>query len=1013
MNKSRQNPVLLKTILGSIHGRILSGNPEEVEIRSICADSREATPGSLFVALEGDTVDGHNYVSNAVENGAVAVILSQRPDQSLLNDSRNVVIIEVVDSKEALGIVASTFYGCPADGMTIVGVTGTNGKTTVTYLMEHVLSGSGVAVGVVGTVNYRYTNREGTPVVYPAGFTTPDPIRLYGIFREMRDNGVTHVVMEVSSHALEQKRLGPLLFDLAVFTNLSQDHLDYHHTMEDYFTAKCMLFKKRMEPGSVVVVYESGKERLQKRAWTDRLISLCTDQKLSVVKCGSEEYADFRLLSEQIDTAGTSFVFQMDTGRYQVISPLVGQFNIENLLVSVAALTQLDLSPEPIRELLQNAHGAPGRMQRVTLPLASETLPVVLVDYAHTPDALKNVLETAKTLPHRNLFCVFGCGGDRDRSKRAKMGAVAAQLADVVIVTDDNPRTEDPVRIRDEIISNEGIGRHNLRDIDWLYNRAKDESGCVEIGDRVQAIRSAMQYSSSEDIVLIAGKGHEQYQITASGKSFFDDCLVAQESALDWNNDLLAEAAGGMVKGQGKNEVLNQISTDSRAIDERDIFVALRGDSFNGHDFIDAAVQRGASSVVISEDRLNLPDHSACIKVEDTLQALGDLARFRRQALKAINNPVVVGITGSSGKTTVKEMTAAIFSKFWPDQSDLPPARVLKTEGNFNNLIGLPLSLLPATLRHTGIILEMGMNRPGEIARLTEIADPDIACITNVHSAHLEGLGTIENVARAKAELFMGMRPDAIQIVNLDDDRIVAWSRQAAAAKQITFGITPSSLKHKPDVWATDMSADSAGRMSFVLHVGNQGKNVSLQAPGLHNCSNCCAAAAICWAAGIDLETIVEGLEAFISTSKRMESMRSPTGLNILNDTYNANPASMLSALETLQSIDAENRVAVLGDMLELGVDAGRLHHTIGFHVARLKLDYLAVFGPLAKSIAEGALTHGMDPERVVIFEDKKRVVDWLTELLHSERLHQDDWVLIKASRGMALDSVVTQLMEQ
>ncbi len=1014
MKNREDTGVLLEALMTGIDYTLCSGKAGSLLIHSVSADSRNVKPGSLFVAIEGATSDGHDFIDKALSAGAQAVLINS---EKWLNRSgeafENVAVIGVDDTKEVLGIVASRFFGNPAERMRMIGITGTNGKTTISYLMEHVLTECGLQVGVIGTVTYRYHDKNGALVSYPASFTTPDPVALFDVLKEMRDAGVTHVLMEVSSHALEQKRIGPLTFDLAIFTNLSQDHLDYHRTMADYFQAKMILFREKMGPGAKVVLYEPAPQNREKRVWIDKLAGLCDELSLVTIRCGLSDNAGFKLVSSHIDKSGTSFHCINPEGHIlQIRSPLIGSFNIENLLVSIAALTELGLEEGSICRLISQAAGAPGRMQRVSFPVKRNELPVVLVDYSHTPDALENALAALKALPHRNLFCVFGCGGDRDRGKRPLMGEIAARYSDVAIITDDNPRSEVPSRIRQDIIASEAIGRARILTPGWLVHRSIEERGCVEIADRAQAIGAAVHYAGAEDIVLIAGKGHEQYQLTEAGKSFFDDCLCAQESSLAWDAELVATAANGTIAIQGAGRRFKDISTDSRSIGQDDIFVALSGESFNGHDYLERAVQGGAACLVISEDRTVKDDDVACIRVEDTLSALGNLAGWRRQALKAINNPVVVGITGSCGKTTVKEMSASIFAVHWPERPDEPANRVLKTAGNFNNLIGLPLSLLPASVGQKAIILEMGMNQPGEIGRLTQIADPDIACITNVHGAHLEGLGTIENVARAKAELFSGSRGDSLHVVNLDDERIVAWSRKYPGHRQVTYGISERAVSQNPDIWATNMRADSEGHLSFILHIGKEQGTVKLRAPGLHNCANSCAAAAIAHAAGIDFGAVVDGLENFRSTAKRMESMRSSKGLNILNDTYNANPASMSSALDTIKAINSVTRVAILGDMLELGAETVKFHSDIGRHAAHSNIDFLGVFGELSENIANGAIEHGMKPDNVVIFADKQRVVDWVAGLLHTGQLHPDDWILVKASRGLALDTIVDNLLK-
>jgi murE/murF fusion protein len=303
----------------------------------------------------------------------------------------------------------------------------------------------------------------------------------------------------------------------------------------------------------------------------------------------------------------------------------------------------------------------------------------------------------------------------------------------------------------------------------------------------------------------------------------------------------------------------------------------------------------------------------------------------------------------------------------------------------------------------------MGMNRPGEIARLTEIADPDICCITNVHKAHLEGLGSLEGVAAAKGELFATSRADAVAVINLDDEQIVRLG--TSSTYTIGFAVTQSGLARNPQIWAEDIKSSADGDLHFVLHVGEWSRPVRINAPGLHNAANACAAAAISHAAGIDFDIIVAGLQDFRSSANRMERLASPDGLNVLNDSYNANPASMASGLRTLAEIGEVRRMAILGDMLELGEASAELHEEIGRLAADTRLSYLALVGAFAEQISRGARSGGMAPERIRVFKDKNLVLAWVDELLRQRLLQSGDWLLVKASRGLALDTVVDQLM--
>jgi len=467
--------------------------------------------------------------------------------------------------------------------------------------------------------------------------------------------------------------------------------------------------------------------------------------------------------------------------------------------------------------------------------------------------------------------------------------------------------------------------------------------------------------------------------------------LVGQAGAA-WDVAALLLATGGRLLGSGQAATLGSVSTDTRGIRPGDIFLALAGERFDGHDFLDKAVRCGAAALVVSRALKPLPAVPVVL-VEDTLKALGDLAAFHRAALQNLR---VVAITGSTGKTTVKEMAAAILGREF---------RVLKTEGNRNNLVGLPLSLLPAEADHEVAVLELGMNRPGEIARLTEIADPDVACIVNVQAAHLEGLGDIEGVARAKGELFGGLHDGATMVVNDDDPRVTALAA-AYPHKKVRFGADPQA-----EVRATHIRSLGEGGMAFTLHVLGEKRRVSLRGPGVHNVGNALAAAAIAHAVGLGIESIAAGLEGYIPFASRLEIRTATGGVKLINDTYNANPGSMRAALATLVDLaDVRKKVAVLGDMLELGEESGPAHWALGVEAARLGCDALLTVGEFARKTVEGARSAGMDPRQAKGFTDKAEVVAQLQKLMVLGDLVAGDWILVKGSRGMRMESIVEDL---
>ncbi|RUM37182.1 MAG: UDP-N-acetylmuramoyl-L-alanyl-D-glutamate--2,6-diaminopimelate ligase [Desulfobulbus sp.] len=979
----------------------------ENRVHSITVDSRKAGPGSVFVALEGSSVDGHLYVVDAVRQGCSSVVVEKSLD-SLPGD---VNVIQVNDSHAALGYLATSFYGSPAQKMTMIGITGTNGKTTVSWMIEQMLQSNGYRVGVIGTIDYRYPDANGDLIREPAPLTTPDPIRLQRLLRAMADHGVTHVVMETSSHALVQERLQGIIFDIVVFTNLSRDHLDYHGDMEEYFAAKKNLFSKYLKHNGCAVVVTDVSDRSDnygKRLHRE-LSEGITGR--SLISCGFTHSNDVSVRNLQETINGFSCQLVAGELNASIRSGVTGRYNVLNTLAAAGVGVGLGFSPQQIVNGLENLSQVPGRLERVKIPgLPESGQPAVFVDYAHTPDALENVLQTLKKLTSHRLVCVFGCGGDRDKGKRSLMGKIAATHADIAIVTSDNPRSEQPESIIASIA--EGLKSGGSRQVDLekdFFGFAHAEKSYTCITNREKAIAYSIAQAAPGDIVLVAGKGHETYQQFADKKVFFDDRLCALDAMICWNRTHLLNATGGQVQSGKQSALLNNISTDTRKLQQGDIFVALAGETYDGHDYIDTAVKAGAAAVVVHQEISAPSTGILVIRVEDTQKALSDLAAYRRGLLTG--NVQVTAITGSSGKTTVKEMTSAIFNNFFSGKSR-GGNPLLKTEGNFNNLIGLPLSLLPLSAGHQKAVLEMGMNRPGEIERLAEIADPDIACITNVQAAHLEGLGDIRGVAKAKGELFARMRPETVAVVNYDDPHVRKLRR--SSANVLGFAVTQAGRRLHPTVRASRIVNLGEQGMRFTLQVGDRKKRITVPAPGVHNVSNCAAAAAIACAAGVPFSVITEALQEYRSMDKRMQFMTLPGGVLVVNDCYNANPASMEAALTTVSSFgDDCKRIALLGDMLELGDDSIPAHVEVGRKVAECKYDELLVTGTFAGHVAAGAEEEGMSQERLRLFSDHEDIVDWIYKAMIQGKIVEGDWLLVKGSRGMQMEKVLQGLEQR
>lgn len=480
-----------------VEGATIIGDKETI-ITGIEHDSRKAETGTLFVCIKGVHVDGHKFISQAVNAGAKAILTTRET----VEVPAGVAILRVPDLNKALDTIVPYFHDYPARSMRIIGITGTNGKTTTSYITRAILRAAGYRVGLIGTIQIMIEDE-----VYPIHNTTPDVVELQHTLAIMRDKGMDYVVMEVSSHALDQDRVAGIEFDTAVFTNLTQDHLDYHKTLENYMLAKAKLFDKVSEAG-----VKNGKTAVV------NIDDAAGKVMLEHAKCRHRTYAidkkaDLRATAINVLASGANFTLNNEAfGKMPLKLHITGIFNVYNVMSAVGAALAENIESAVIAKVLQEFTSVPGRFELVK---AGQDFSII-VDYAHTPDGVENVLKTARKIAKKKIIAVFGCGGDRDRTKRPIMGRLAAELADVVIATSDNPRSEDPEFILNEVETGvkEKIG-----------NKQHEK-----IVDRRQAIFRAVALAQTDDIVVILGKGHENYQILKDKTIHFDDKEVAREA---------------------------------------------------------------------------------------------------------------------------------------------------------------------------------------------------------------------------------------------------------------------------------------------------------------------------------------------------------------------------------------------------------------------------------------------------------------------------------------------------
>lgn len=899
---------------------------------SLCLDSRQVKPGDVFVACPGHDADGRDYMGDAISRGAAAIV-HEAGLTSLQQQALGLLPAwPVTQLRKVLGELASLWWDDPSAALTLIAITGTNGKTTTTQWLTAALRSAGIRCGAIGTLGLAGIDGQ----VGNALLTTPDVLSLHRYLAQLRAAGATHVVMEASSIGLEQGRLDGVKVDVAVFTNLTQDHLDYHGDMRAYARAKALLFA-RPELTDVVINADDPYAGFMGKDCTAKVLTY------------GLKSADANLKAAQLEQQTDGQLFQLVTDEQivQVKTPFFGGYAISNLLAVSAVLKALGWPLADICDALQSLPAVDGRMEPVNPIHANAVLPRVLVDYAHTPDALANVLQALVPLTRARggrLWCVVGCGGDRDPHKRPLMAKAAQTYADQVVFTSDNPRHEDP----------RAILRDMTKDLINL-------EGIEVQADRALAILDAIWRADAADVVLIAGKGHEQYQDIGGSKYPFDDRQWARLGLL------LAQTPVS-------------VETDSRQLTAGALFVALRGAKFDGHDYLESVRTAGAVAAIVQQpdETIDLPQ----IVLGDTLGALQTIATAWRRRFDL----PVIGVTGSNGKTTTKEMVASICRAWVGD------ANVLCTVGNLNNEIGVPLTIMRLREHHRVAVIEMGMNHPGEIELLASVAQPTVALVLNAQREHQEFMHSVAAVANENGQVLRALPAAGSAVYPAGDAFSELWANLGGHVQtHLTFGQdVQASLKIR------DCHLNALGS-EFVLQYGQQVVNVKLPVAGWHNVFNAAAAAACALAAGAPLSTATDGLSEFAAVKGRLMAHQLADGSTLIDDTYNANPDSVRAAIDVLTTLSAP-RALVLGDMGEVGENGPQMHAEVGCYAKDKAIDYLWALGQATRDSVQafGADAHW--------FESPEALCEHAMSVKPAS-------VLVKGSRFMAMERVVNQLL--
>ncbi len=925
----------------------------------ISVNSKDVAEEDLFICIKGFSVDGHDLALDCVNKGARVIVCEREIKETA------VLQILVKDSRKAMSIIAQNYYDYPSKSLKLIAITGTNGKTTIASLVMQLLLSQGKSVAMIGSVGIHingteYISDRKTP-------TTPDSLELQEIFSVIKKASVEYVVMEVSSHAIALSRVFGLKFDVCAFTNLTQDHLDFHKDMEDYGNTKKRLFTEYMHERSLAVINiddQFGRTIFNELSHKKIAVSLKHENIQNV-----ENYYLSDNLTFDINRSHFDLVRKISSRSiFSLSSRLIGDFNIQNMLTALAIndclLSELNenmIDQQVIsKEIILSLVSAKGRIECVENNLNLG----IFIDYAHTPDAIENVLKTLTLCKKQMIITLIGAGGNRDQNKRPKMAESALKYSDIVIFCDDNPREEKPAQIIRDMVQN-----------------LDPEDPFIICRDRKKAIKIALTIAKEHDLILLAGKGHETYQEIKGIKYPFDErnivnSLLNEESDHFINDDHLAVEIdilnfekwfGLSIDDHELDEYhsIKKISTDSRTADEHSLFIALKGEKYDGAAFIKKIPDYQNVWCLINNSFEEDFDSLKVLKVADTVNAYGFIAG----KLLSLFRVKKIALTGSTGKTTTKEYIKNILETRF---------NVLTNIANENNLIGVPKTILNIRPENDVVLLEMGTNQFGEIERMARIVKPHIGLIINIGPSHLEYLIDEEGVFKEKSKLF-----DYCQEVIIFPEEDKKFRNITSDCTIYTLGRNPQSSFMINDIQIIE------DRINFKLNENEYKINDNV----LFKVTNASYAIIIGRVLGLGVNEIQNGLIKKQEISYRMKIIETDDH-TLLVDCYNANPVSMSAAIDYWLSYQSTSKhYAILGDMLELGEHSEYYHQQIKDQLDQHKIN-------------NNVICIG---EKSQIF-NPKRYYKNVEEFLGNEGLSnipKGSVVLIKASHGIHLEKIV------
>ena len=770
------------------------------------------------------------------------------------------------------------------------------------------------------------------------------------------------MILEASSHGLKQHRLDGLKFNVGIFTNLSRDHLDYHKTLKDYLNAKLILFKKLMKKDSVAIFDEDTK-------YAKILKNICKKNRIKKLTIGKSN-GDLLIKNHSIIDNKQELSFVFNKKNYHLKTQLIGKIQIKNLLMSILAANNSNIKLSKILKSVENIKAVPGRFEKVG---NIENNSIVILDYAHTPDALETcILNIKEHFKHRKVNLVFGCGGDRDKPKRSIMGKIANDLCDKIYLTDDNPRTESPKKIRNEI------------------KTKIIKSKLVEISSRKNAIEKAIKDLRSDEILIVAGKGHENYQEYYT-KKFFSDKACIIDAIHKKNKKLSKNLKTNILKEHlnkkiSNNFFINQASINSKDLKKNNIFFGIKGKNIDGNKFADVALKKKASICILEKNYSK--KNSRKIFVKDTLKTFSNLSCVIR---KSLGTPIVA-ITGSAGKTSLKELIGQSLNILTP---------TLYSKKSFNNQYGVPLSLFNLDKKHKIGVFEIGMDKKGEIHKLSNLIQPDIGVITNISYAHIKNFKSLKGIAEAKAEIIKNITIGGKIILNADD-AFYSFFRERALKRGLK--IISFSIKNRSDFQFID---NRKHRIKNIIEIKANNKKYKFKInEDLYNYKLNLVAAVAVISNFFKIDKLNKDIfKDFAQPSGRGNlkkiKLKKKT-IQLIDESYNSNPLSLKFSIEKFDKIETTNaKYLLLGDMLELGKFSKKLHSDIANNINKTQISKVYVYGK--------DIIYTFNKLRT---QKKGKILKSNNEILRfiSNQINNNDYLMVKGSNSTGLNEIIKKL---